>query len=811
LPESDEGDDFSLDDLSIDEFSEEEAEPSVPPDEPPEEESPAGDLDEFPPEEPPVEEMEFSLDDMDFGEPDETEPAETEPGTSDEDSDTVCELYELEDLEELEEDTSEEEISIPDVGAAVEGLGDVDEMAEGGETELSLDDDMNFEEEIGVDILSDMREMGDESHQFSMDDFGEQYNFKEGEAGFADELGVDLEKLEQNIEDVTEEETEKFSLDEEDFRDIRRTLASLPRNLKIAIEEVLADDRWSADDIKPLIDGLIDGESPKSLAARFKTITRRRIELPRSYEKRSGQALEARRAALAYRLLREGWPVVRTILVVISVVWVLGAVSFMWIYRPIHAEKLYRQGLESISVDEVEEGVDSFYDAWDGWPLFRNEEVSGDRIGDAPVVVKGWKNNTRWLDYARSLRRRKHWDSATRFYEGYLTIKPGDKDIRLEYADFLSRVLGQYSRAVTVLEDAPVSGRRKYDRDYTLAAGDVYMDWAEDDPSKFEEARFRYAKVLETSRNDERAILSMMRYHLRLADQDEIETLLPIFDHEVPGKTQEPSLAAEVFAGLGEYQLRRGNLERSRRFIDLGLAADPLAAEPSFVDAAYWRTAGNEQRELSALRRTLVNLEGIESLSRRDLEMRILTLGGMGRVQADRSYRFTEDPSAAAESRSLAMNNYSKALDLYEDAVERNQLGAAPEYGRLYMELGDILYRGSRSAGDLSFIMSETPETYQAGSERYTELLRAEEYYNRAETLYDRGDGTSRLPDETLYRRAYIRYTLNRGDSLVDFYRVARRRPERLRRQISFGDVSSGRRGLRGIQESICPDTGASG
>jgi hypothetical protein len=59
------------------------------------------------------------------------------------------------------------------------------------------------------------------------------------------------------------------------------------------------------------------------------------------------------------------------------------------------------------------------------------------------------------------------------------------------------------------------------------------------------------------------------------------------------------------------------------------------------------------------------------------------------------------------------------------------------------MELGDILYRGSRSAGDLSFIMSETPETYQAGSERYTELLRAEEYYNRAETLYDRGDGTS--------------------------------------------------------------------
>ena len=758
---------LSDDDIPLDDFTAEE--PSI-------DESP----DDTPTDE--TDEDSFSLDDISF---DEDVGSDLPEMPLDEigDSGGLESLDKLEDLGDLEDLGSEIEESpedIPDVESAVEGLGDLDAMDAESQGEISLDEDLNFEEELGADVLSDIRDIGDESQQFSMDDFGEQYNFKEGEGAYTDDLGVDLEQLEQSLDEAADDESKSFSIDVEDFTAIRQTLSTLPRNLKIAIEEILADDRRNPEDLKPLIDALITGESPKSLVVRFRVITKRKIELPRSYEKRSGLALEDRRASLVYRLVREGWPVIRVILLVVSIGWLLGAAVFMWAYRPLMAERLYARGLDAIATDDITEAEMYFRDAWYGWPLFYPDEKDADRIIDSPIVVKGWKNTGRWLDYAAALRRRKHWDAAGMFYEGYLRVKPDSKEVRLEYSAFLSGVLGKYEEALELLEEAPHHGRSKWDRDYILAAGDVLLDWAEDDPTKYEEARKRYAKVLEISRNDERAILSMMRYHLRLADDEEIDRLLPIFDSEVPGRSDAPELAAEVFAGLGEYHLARGNADDSRRFINLAMAADPLAPEPQFVDAMFWRLAGEKQREFVAYRRTLVNLDGRESLSRGNLEMRILTLGGMGRIQA------------ANEEYGKATSSYSKALDLFEDARMRNQLGAAPAYGRLYLELGDIMYRGIQIGEDLPLSLALNQESLIEGSDRYSQLLRTEQYYNEAEELFDMGGGGSRLPTDSLYRRAYVRYVMSLDGALLDFHRVARQRPEDYEARIALATLLLG-------------------
>ena len=693
-----------------------------------------------------------------------------------------------EDLENLADFGDEDDAAMPDVGTALEGLGDLDSLEEGPQDELSLDDELNFDEELGADTFADITDIDEDSQQFSMEDFGDQYNFKEGEDGYADNLGVDLEKLEQSLDEAAEEEGTPFGIEEEDLEALLLTLSSLPRNLKIALEELLADERRSPQDLQPLIDALVDGESPKALAARFKTITKRSIALPRTYEKRSGRALEARRAALTYRLAREGWPVVRVMLAVIAVIWTLGAALFMWVYRPLKAESLYEKGLNAVAVDDVEEAGSLFHDAWDGWPLFAGGGEGGDRIADAPVVVKGWKDNGRWLDYARALRRRKHWNAAADFYEGYLAVKPGSKDARLEYAAFLSRIMGRYADAVEVLENAPQAGGRNTDREFTLAAGDVYLDWAEDDPSKYEEARFRYAKVLETSRNDERAILSMMRYHLKLNDDEEINTLLPVFDSEVPGRTNEPELAAEVYADLGMNRLARGDAEQSRRFIDLALAAYAEAPEPHYADARYWEARGDEMRELEADKRTLIRLDGRESLSRDDLEMRILTLGSMGRIHSALALRANGDPSRTAELRSIATGSYSKALKLYEDALSRNQLGASPEYGKLYLELGDILFEGAAGAEDLAFSLAPMEELVRPGGDRYEELAQAVGYYDEAEAVFGGGTGGG-LPAETLYRRAYARYSMDSDGAIVDFHRVVRRRPQDYEARIALASA----------------------
>ncbi|RKX77915.1 MAG: hypothetical protein DRP49_01440, partial [Spirochaetes bacterium] len=530
----------------------------------------------------------------------------------------------------------------------------------------------------------------------------------------------------------------------------------------------------------PIIDALINGETPKSLAARFKTLTKRKIDLPRSYEKRSGLALEVRRASLVYQLVREGWPVIRIVLLVISISWVLGASIFMWVYRPLKANQLYQLGLDAIKVDDVEKAEEYFHDAWDGWPLFYSEDKDPDRIADSPIVVKGWKTDNEWLKYARALRRRKHWDTAMQFYEGYLSIKPGSKDVRLEYSRFLSGVLGKYQEAFNLIESAPVAGRLEWDRDYTLAAGDVLLDWAEDDPTKYEEARKRYAKVLELSRNDEKAILSMMRYHLRLKDSDEIERLLPIFDNEIAGRTDSPQLASEVYAGLGNYQLAKSNEKEARRFIDLAISADLQSSEASFMDAMFWRQAEDEQKELSAYKRTLVNLEGRESLTRRNLEIRILTLGGMGRVQA-----LNGDLIDAGSS-------YHKSVSLYEDARSRNQLGADPAFGQIYLDLGNLKYVGIESGGKssgLQLTLASNQELVKEGSDRYAELDLADYYFTEAQKLFAGSRRDTGLPTGSLYRRGYARYEMARDDALLDFHRVARLKPDDYEVRIALATV----------------------
>ena len=603
---------------------------------------------------------------------------------------------------------------------------------------------------------------GDEP-EYSLDDFGDDHDFpsEDDEGGVTAAMLAASEQTEMESMDA-QDESRLFPLKEEHYTAIQQTLSKLPRNLKLAIEETLADERIASQVLQPLIDALIREASPRLLVNSLWRITKRRIVLPRGYEKLSGKLLAQKRSSLTYRLVKEGWSIVRLILLVISITWMLGAAAFMWIYRPLMAARIYNMGLEAISADDVDSAISHFYDAWYGWPLFTREGM--DRIADSQIVVKGWKNKRKLLEYVTAFQARKYWNASERFYEGYLEFKPDDKNVRLKYADYLSAVMGKHEKAIAVLEEAPSTGRRNWDREYTLAAGDIYLSWAQDDPTKYEEARFRYAKILETSRNDERAYLSMMNYHLRLSDEKGIAHLTPVFEKEVPGETDAPELAAVVYAGLAEYFLARGNNKDSKRFIELARAADPLAPEPTFISAMYWRLAEDEGLEYQAYKSTLANLDARESLSRSDLRMRILTLGGVGRIQTARG-----EPQAA-------MVSYAKALKLFEDARARNQLGASPEYGRLYLEQGKIMYQGFDSSDDLTLSLAENQVPLVEGDSRYVELAQAERYFNKAEKIFNSGTGAA-LPPDILYRRSYIRYVLGLGGALSDFHRVARDKP----------------------------------
>ena len=763
--------DFSLDDITPEEESEDDSDPG-----------------------------DFSLDGITEEEPDDNFPdidieetgAIEVPDTPDTPEEQDAEELSLEAEDEIEDELEVEPVeelsvaeeggeAIPDIEERLEDLGEID--SESDDDSISLDEELNFDEELGGDILSDINDIGDESMQFSLDVFGDQYNFKEDEPDYTENLRQDLENEAQSLQEEEKEEESIFSIDEEDFLAIKETLASYPRNLKIALEEFLSDSRRKPEDIKKITDALLAGESAKSLAAKYKKITKRTIKLPKNYKKQSGSILEARRASLSYRLIKEGWPVLRTVLSVFAALWIVSAMVFMWVYRPLKAAALYESGLEAISADETGLAEKYFFDAWDGWPLFyKSADNMQNATGTAPIIVKGWKSPARWLDYARAFRRRKQWEMAVKFYEGFISIKPSDKNARLEYVYFLSSVLGRYQKAEKILNESSELKTNKYDRDYTLALGDVYLDWAEDDPSKYENARFSYAKVLEYSRNDERALFSMMNYFLKIKEYDEVDRLIPLFMNDNSAEMKNPRLASVVFSGIGMYLLNENKTEKAKHFIDLAYSSDMSLPQASFANALYWKRQGDSQREFIAYKQTLMNLEGLEALSRDDLKIRIFTLAGMGRIQAEN----TESEDGAA----LARQNYSRAIELYKDARSRNQLGVSPEFGSIYLELADIFYKGSGVSGDLTFrLMNRTSDINEISENRLLEMNNALSLYNEASDFYNDSPGKNSYPVKELFRRGYLKYMLDQGSALVDFFRVVRLYPENYDARIALGTV----------------------
>jgi tetratricopeptide (TPR) repeat protein len=352
-------------------------------------------------------------------------------------------------------------------------------------------------------------------------------------------------------------------------------------------------------------------------------------------------------------------------------------------------------------------------------------------------------------------------------YRHYLEVSPDHKGVRLEYADFLSAVLGRYGDAVDLIEEGRGESVNLYDKDLLLALGDVYLRWGEDDPRQFEKARFQYAKALEIHGALEEVTLRMLRYFLTIRDEEEVDRLLGLFSAEKPGKTRVPRLAAEVYSKVGDYYLDRGLLLEARRFVDLALAADPLSPSPWFTDARYQRMMGEPNDELNAYRQVLVNLEGSESYSNDDLRMRILTHANIGRLRSEEA--------GDRDTQRRARKAYLEAVELYDDAVARNLLGSSPEYAEIFVGLGDLYYRGIERTHDLRFSLDHHPEAFSLTGD--TDMESALRYYDRAAEIY----GPDRVPTETRYRRGYARYVLEKdGDYeevLRDFHRVARDLP----------------------------------
>ena len=631
-------------------------------------------------------------------------------------------------------------------GFGGEGLG-ADEGFDEGEQFSAPAEDFPEEEDDTGDLL--------DVDEFSLGDFGAQFGVMDEGPLEADEdslnPAVAISDAPPEAIDATGPEVE---LTDEQFSDLQRALAALPLNVKVAVEEIIAESTASSGEVEKLIKLLVRGESAKVVAQSAGRILGKELKVPKGYEKRTGVDYEQERASLGYRFREYVWPVLRLVLSAAVVVALAAFLTYSYVWRPLHARAIYLNGLEHLAEGRT--------------------ELALQRFAQAETI---WQSRRWYYAYADAFIDARRYQLAVNKYEALLSIWPNDERGILDYARLESQVLGNHEKAQALLE-------RILDRDVThyaalLAAGDNYLAWAMEDPARFEDARVTYARLINVHGDSDELLFRMLRFFIRAHGihgdyHQEILQLKNLFEGD-PRIDVDP----EIYAELAGYLLDQ---ERVSQVFDIlmranqrAVAVDLPVPEIHYQLARFFRRMDNPTEEERALRNSVRFFNAVEPLDRRNLKMLIDTHGRLGEFHYERA------DFIAAEAQ------FTTAIGRFENARARRLLGPDPLFGRLYAGLGNIFYyveRNWEAALDQFRLAQEAGFTdremsYRKGfahfrADRWPEAL--EEFFNAAEghttnpailmakgnALFFTGDlfpaeGIfTELLDETLRRRARI-------------------------------------------------------
>ena len=554
-----------------------------------------------------------------------------------------------------EEWSEEEEAFVPEVPEEIEfgeeeiefkeppGAEAGEEFGEMGIPDIDFDAVPDAEEfEMPADIEAGEGE--EELDQFNLDTLGEEFGFGEEELS-EEELNPAVA-----VAGELEEAEEEFRLSDAQFKKLRHTLSLLPRNLKVAVEELIGEKGLAGDDLTALTDALIDGESPKTLAGIAGRITGRKIKIPTQFERRTGAEFEEERESFAYIFRNRVLPYLKIGLAALVVMGFLGFLGYRFLYIPLRAGSLYRQGYEVLQEDRYQAANTYFDEAVD------------------TQVKRQW-----FFRYADGFIDKKQYYLAGEKYEQLLAYFPGDREALLDHGRLESEILGDYQGAEDHLD--LILDEELYDYDALLLSGDNYMRWALHDPTKYEEARLAYAKLMEEYGALDEISFRMLRYFIRTDKYDEVLRLKEFFLTK-PGTDVNP----RIYAELAGYLISNNQLADVKDILFEAQEVDETIPEIHYHLARYFRELEDYSEEDKGLAKAIHYFEEAEPLGQERIGMLVDAYNRSG----ESYYRDQEFLTAEQQ--------FQKGIRLYEDALDRRLLGPASTYGKLYANLGDVYY-----------------------------------------------------------------------------------------------------------------------
>ncbi|MDR2397280.1 MAG: tetratricopeptide repeat protein [Spirochaetaceae bacterium] len=457
---------------------------------------------------------------------------------------------------------------------------------------------------------------------------------------------------------------EEIELSEEELASLNKTLESYPLNLRIACEEAIAEQAVDPALMSKLIKSLVKGASVKEMTPLVGKILGRIIIIPKNFQKKTGEALEAAHSSFTYIFIHKFLPILRLFLMIALVVASLGYLAYRFVYTPIRANSVYKKGYAELLAGEYSQAKEVFKEALRIQPQ------------------KPW-----FYRYAEGFRDARQYGFAEEKYDELLQYYLRDKKGVLDYAAMETNHLSNYAKADRLLR-RNILDYAADDKEGLLAVGDNALAWGDIEPERYEDARNVYARYLERYGWVDPVVERMLKYFIRT---DNLKEVLPLQSHFMDNPRTK--IAPATLAELGGYLLDK-KLEEVRgvpneyiSYIDgirdilvKAAGADPALPEPHYHLARYYNYFDNVADERITLERALQSFDAVQEEPVRRLNMRIDTERRYARLLTNEKEFF------AAEEHLV------KAVSLFEDGVKRQILTSSPRFGQLYADLGDLAY-----------------------------------------------------------------------------------------------------------------------
>lgn len=470
-----------------------------------------------------------------------------------------------------------------------------------------------------------------------------------------------------------EHQVREVSLTDEQVDALQDALLSYPLNLRLAVEDIIANGKGSDAQQSELVWMLVEGKNIRDVSRLAGKILKRYIEVPAGFTKRSGAALEAEKGSLRYIFMHSILPVLQILALVAAGAAALFYLGYNFGYKPIKAYSLYSEGNRQIGLAKYGESMESFERADKLWPM------------------KRW-----YYRYAEGYAASSQYPRAETMYERLLRRWPREIKAALDWARMESSdSMLAFDKAERVL-DTYILQRDYFNKDALILSARNYLNWADaeeqryEGPDKallgklYEKARLQLATLMERHGRSDAYLELMLLYFIRIERSggvDKLKEIRPLAKYFTENKKS--AWSAATLAELGEYLLDRNETEFINGIMLAAVDRDGTLPEAHVAMARWNRRAGFPKDELKALEfaaRFFAEAEKSGPMSVKRTKKYIDAMMRLGELRR-------------ADGRSLdAEDAFNIAIDQYERSLQGRRFKPEARYGRAYSLLADIYY-----------------------------------------------------------------------------------------------------------------------